>query len=216
VESGLLTSAEIRARARGSLAGNWKYAVLHFLVYYLILIGIGFVGGFIHPIVTWIANLLLTGALTYGVYNYYLTLVRGTVPTINDLFKGFDRFVPTFLLYLLSAIFTALWMLLLIIPGIIAVIRYSQAYYILRDHPDIGALEAIRRSKALMVGHKWRYFVLGLSFIGWFILGLIPCGIGVLWVAPYFYTALGHFYEDLVSRSEQLPPPPSPYEDVTA
>ncbi|WP_239618920.1 DUF975 family protein [Cohnella mopanensis] len=208
------TSSEIRARARASLAGNWGSAVLHFLLFYIIVIAIGFLS--LIPFIGWIASLLVTGALTYGLMSYFLNLSRNESPSTNDLFSGFQRFVPTFLLYLLMAIFTFLWMLLLIVPGIIAAFRYSQAYFILKDNPEIGALEAIRRSKELMVGHKGRLFVLMLTFIGWYILGSLALGIGLLWVAPYYYTALGHFYNDLISRSMSVPPPPppSPYEGV--
>lgn len=207
------TSAEIRARARASLSGNWKSAVLHFLLYVVIVGILGAIGEI--PILGWIVSLLVSGALAYGLSTYFLELSRGERPSTETLFSGFQRFVDTFLLYLLTAIFTLLWMILLIVPGIIAALRYSQAYYILRDNPGIGALEAINRSKALMVGHKWRLFVLTLTFIGWFLLCMITFGIGLLWLVPYVYTAFGHFYNDLINRSAPIPPPPSPYGGVT-
>jgi len=207
------TSSELRARARYSLRGNWTPAVLHFLLFYVVIYALGFIA--LIPFIGWIASVLLSGALNYGLYNFYLSFSRSNVPSTADLFSGFQRFVPTLVLYILTGIFTFLWSLLLIIPGIIAAIRYSQAYYILRDNPQIGALEAISRSKEMMAGHKWRYFVLILSFIGWIILACIPLGIGMLWVGPYMYTALGHFHNDLLSRSNAFapppPPPPSPY-----
>ncbi|QJD88318.1 DUF975 family protein [Cohnella herbarum] len=206
------TSAEIRARARASLAGNWTSAVLHFLLYYVVIWALGLLAYI--PIIGWIAIILVTGALTYGLFSFYLTMSRNQAPSTGELFSGFEKFVPTFILYIVMCIFIFLWSLLLIVPGIIAAIRYSQAYYILRDNPNIGALEAIQRSKELMEGNKGRYFVLYLSFIGWYILGIISCGIGLLWVAPYFYTALGHFHDDLRGRYMSYsspPPPPSPY-----
>ncbi|QMV42315.1 DUF975 family protein [Cohnella cholangitidis] len=211
------TSAEIRARARESLAGNWKYPVLHFLVYYLIVSGAGVVSYI--PFIGWIVPMLLAGTLTFGLYSYYLIFSRRGTPTINDLFSGFERFGTTLALYLLMGLFVFLWTLLLIIPGIIAGFRYSQAYFILKDNPQIGALEAIRRSKALMAGHKGRLFVLMLSFIGWYIVGMLTCAIGFLWIAPYYYTALAHFYNDLTGRSVIMPPPPpppSPYDGILA
>jgi uncharacterized membrane protein len=209
----VLTSAEIRAKARASLSGNWTPAVLHFLLYYVIAIGLGLIS--LIPLVGWIASVLLTGALTYGLYTYFLVLSRGELPSTAILFSGFSRFVETFLLSLLIGIFTLLWTLLFIVPGIIAALRYSQAYFILKDNPGISALEAINRSKALMAGHKGRLFVLGLTFIGWYLLCMITIGIGLLWLAPYIYTSFGHFYNDLISRSASVPSPPKPYGEVT-
>lgn len=209
----MLTSAEIRAKARASLSGNWTPAVLHFLLYYVITLALGSFS--LIPFIGWLASFLVSGALTYGLLSYYLMLSRGENPSTETLFSGFEKFVQTFILSLLIAIFTILWTLLLVIPGIIAAFRYSQAYYILRDNPGIGALEAINRSKALMVGHKGRLFVLVLTFIGWFLLCAITFGIGFLWLAPYFYTALGHFHNGLINRSASVPPPPNPYGGVT-
>lgn len=209
------TSAELREKARGSLSGNWTSAVLHFLLYYVILAACGSFATI--PIIGGIGVWLVSGALTFGVLNFYLSISRRENPQTADLFNGFGKFVDTFLLYLLSTIFIFLWSLLLIIPGIIAAFSYSQAYYILRDNPGISALEAIRRSKAMMAGHKGRLFILVLSFIGWFLLACLTFGIGLLWLAPYFYTAIGHFYNDLLthSASAPIPPPPSPYKNAS-
>jgi uncharacterized membrane protein len=206
------TSARIRELARGSLTGNWTTAVLHFLLYYVIVAVIGALSRI--PAIGWIVSVLLTGPMMYGLYAYFLELSRGKVPLTETLFSGFGRFVDTFLLNLLMSIYIFLWALLLIIPGIIAALRYSQAYYILKDNPGISAMEAINRSKEMMDGHKGRLFVLTLSFIGWFLLSCITFGIGFLWLAPYFYTATGHFYNDLISRSVSESPPPSPYVGV--
>ncbi|TFE23999.1 DUF975 family protein [Cohnella luojiensis] len=208
------TNAELRAMARGSLSGNWTSAVLHMLLYCVIQ---GVIQYFIEemPFVGWVGNLLVSGALTFGLVSFYLLISRGEKPETSVLFSGFNRFVNTFLLSLLMSIFTILWTLLLIVPGIIAALRYSQAYYILRDNPEIGAMEAIRRSKALMDGQKGKLFMLTLSFIGWFLLTILTLGIGILWLAPYVYTAFGHFHNSLISRSATLPPPPNPYSGVT-
>lgn len=75
------------------------------------------------------------------------------------------------------------------------------AYYILVDNPELSALEAIRQSKEIMRGHKGRLFYLWLSFLGWFLLGLITMGIGFLYVAPYYEAAKANFYEDLQRNS---------------
>ncbi len=83
------------------------------------------------------------------------------------------------------------------IPGIVAALSYSQAFYILAENPGIGALEAIRISKRMMYGYKGKLFLLYLSFIGWAILSALTLGIGYLWLIPYVSTTLANFYEEV-------------------
>lgn len=200
------TSAELRARARESLTGYWGKAATTTLLYAVMC----FIFGLIYRIqvVGWIVELLVTGPIVLGLYAYFLGIARKEEPGSSLIFSGFKRFIDAFLLCLLMGIFTFLWSLLLIVPGIIAYFRYKQSYYILKDNPQIGPLEAIRRSKEMMKGHKWRLFVLYLTFIGWYILGCIPLGIGLLWVIPYIQTAAAHFHDDLKSRTLGVPPAP--------
>ncbi|SFT26789.1 DUF975 family protein [Paenibacillus sp. BC26] len=192
----MLSRSEIRAQARQSLAGNWKTAVLHFLLYMVVS---GLISSITNKIdyIGWIINVLLTAPLAYGIYNHYLDFARGKIPAAADIFRGFQRYKETLIVYVVMAVFTMLWTLLLIVPGIIAALRYSQSYFILRDNPGIAPLEAIDRSKALMAGNKWRLFTLYLSFIGWALLCIPTLGIGYLWLGPYVSTAAGHFYEDI-------------------
>lgn len=98
---------------------------------------------------------------------------------------------------LLMCIFTFLWSLLLVIPGIIKMFSYAMTKYILEEYPELTASEAIDRSRAMMRGHKFDLFWLYLSFIGWGILCLFTAGIGYLWLVPYMETAEAAFYEDV-------------------
>lgn len=86
---------------------------------------------------------------------------------------------------LLRAIYIILWTLLLIIPGIVKSYAYRMVPYILADNPDIGASRAIELSNQMTNGEKWEMFVLDLSFIGWYLLGILALGIGVFFVMPY-------------------------------
>jgi uncharacterized membrane protein len=95
-------------------------------------------------------------------------------------------------------LFVILWALLLIVPGIIAAISYSMTFYIMADNKEMSAQDAIRKSKVLMTGNKYRYFCLGCRFIGWFILGIVTLGIGFLWIMPYFMVSNARFYESLI------------------
>ena len=100
---------------------------------------------------------------------------------------------------LLVTLYTVLWMLLFIIPGIVAAFRYSMTFYILAENPELSASEAINRSKELMDGNKWRFFCLGASFIGWIILTLFTLGIGNLFLNPYMQAAHAAFYRDITA-----------------
>jgi Predicted integral membrane protein len=99
--------------------------------------------------------------------------------------------------------FIFLWLLLFIIPGVVKILAYSQTYYILKDHPDYSATEAISASRRLMKGHKWNFFVFGISFIGWAFLATIPLFIGYLWFIPYISAAVAVYYQNL---TDQLTP----------
>ena len=93
-------------------------------------------------------------------------------------------------------VYLTLWTLL-IIPGIIKSFSYSMTYFILNDHPEYTANQAITESRHMMNGHKMDYFLLCLSFLGWFILSILTVGIGFLWLAPYFYATSAAFYEEI-------------------
>ncbi len=113
--------------------------------------------------------------------------------------QNYNGIIPTMLL---RGIFTFLWFLLLIIPGIIKSYSYSMVPYILGDNPNIGAKRAIELSNEMTYGHKFDMFVLDLSFIGWYLLGALALGIGVLFVLPYDNATHAELY--LVLRQKAL------------
>ena len=95
----------------------------------------------------------------------------------------------------LVGLFIALWSLLLVIPGIIKTFEYMMVGYILADEPDMAAMAALRKSKQMMKGHKWNAFVLGLSFLGWELLGVLTFGIlGIFYVRPYVEATFAELY----------------------
>ena len=78
---------------------------------------------------------------------------------------------------------------------------YSMAYFIMADYPDVGVVEALRSSRNMMKGNKFRLFCLDLSFIGWVLLGACACGLGGYVVTPYQYAARAEFYNDISGRA---------------
>ncbi|MDA0991114.1 MAG: DUF975 family protein [Verrucomicrobia bacterium] len=182
----------LMAQARVALSGRWPIAIGGFLLYQIIATGMSFI-----PFVGSIAVYILAGPLALGVITFALTIGRGGDPQIGQLFVGFKRFATTLCAYLLVMVFTLLWMLLLIVPGIIASYSYAMTFYIIADDPEIKAREAITKSKAIMMGNKWKYFCLNMRFFGWALLCLLTLGIGFLWLMPYMQVSMARFYDDI-------------------
>ncbi len=144
-----------------------------------------------------IVCLIFGGAVRLGYAKFNLALVDHKQADFQDIFSQFDRFGSGFLLNLLTFVFVLLWTLLLIIPGIIAGFSYSMAPYILYENPGMRPYDALRASKDLMKGNKWRLFCLEFSFIGWAILCAFTLGIGYLWLRPYEEAASASFYRQI-------------------
>ena len=139
---------------------------------------------------------LATMPLSYGLTAFILKFVRKEEVEYDEVFKYYSKFVPIFLLGLLMYIFIGLWSLLFVIPGIIAAISYSQAMYIMIDgEEEPGA--CIKKSKEMMYGYKWDYFVFMLSFFGWYLLCALTMGIALVYVAPYVSVSEALYYEEL-------------------
>ena len=153
-----------------------------------------------------IFTLLVMGAFALGASKYFLALIRRQPHSTGQAFSGFEHFGNALLLMLLYSIFVFLWTLLLVVPGIIAAFRYSQAFYILADDPNKGALECLRLSKEMMRDNKFKLFCVDLSFIGWLILAAIPSGIisGVINVATNG-VGIGYFLQSLIMLVTYIP-----------
>lgn len=212
-------SVELKTAAKENLDGKWLVAIAVTIVAWLLVeaftygnggnssiryvlengslvrVGNQNSNGF-HGLASLVA-FIIGGPIYFGVASYFLKLAKHMPAEFNELFSGFSLFKTNFVLNFFIMLFTILWSLLLIVPGIIAAIKYSMAYYIMNENPEIGALEAIQRSKEMMDGHKMRFFEMWLSFLGWFILGVVTAGLGMLYAVPYYRAAKANFYLDL-------------------
>lgn len=149
-----------------------------------------------------VVGFIIAGPLLVGQAIYLVDMIdHGTDgKKLELLFEGFKKsFLNSFLAMLLVGLFTFLWSLLFVIPGIIKMFSYAMTPYIIADHPDIDAIKAIDESRRMMHGHKAELFFLRLSFIGWFILGMITV-VGFIFVLPYYQTAEANFYLELRGR----------------
>lgn len=186
-------------QAREALKGKWGLAIGTSVAFNVLLSGVNMIPK------AGILAVFLVGPLVLGFTIFILELSRNQNPKFDHLFSGFKRFGDAFILNLLMGIFVLLWSLLLIVPGIIAGLSYSMAFYILADDPSIGGREALDRSKKMMYGYKWKLFALHLRFLGWALLSVFTLFIGMLWIIPYFSVAMAKFYDDLKKGSEVTP-----------
>jgi uncharacterized membrane protein len=192
-----MDNVELMALARAHLRGNWDIMAGTFLIY-LVITGILSVV----PVLGLLAGLLVSGPLLVGLHILALSTIRDREIALAQLFDGFTFFTLSMFTYLLMLLFICLWTLLLIIPGLLAMLSYSMTFFILADDHAIDPREAIRKSKELMAGHRWKLSCLAGRFTGWFLLGILTLGVGFIWIGPYFMTTMALFYDD-IRKNEQ-------------
>lgn len=177
---------QVKMQAKESLKGNWGIAI-----------GVILVAGILLSVASYVpfGSLVLTGVFAAGLAIVMLEIVRNWEVKFTDMFKGFNNFGTNCIAGILVSIFTILWSLLFVIPGIIKAYSYAMTFYILADHPEMSAKDAIKTSQVMMDGHKMDLFVLELSFIGWYLLCVITFGIAALYVGPYVSASYAAFYE---------------------
>ena len=194
-------------RALKDLEGNWGKSAIASLIVFII------AGGISTAVTAPMGNNLSLSYSTQGIWTllclplewgltvFFLNLIRHEDIRYERLFDGYKDFVRVFLASFLCQLAVTIGCILLIVPGIILGLMFSQYAYILKDDPQISALDALMKSMKMMDGHKMELFWLYLSFIGWAILALFTFGFGLLLLVPYVETTLAHFYEDL--KAEQ-------------
>jgi uncharacterized membrane protein len=141
--------------------------------------------------------LLYPLSLGYSVAHKELLQNGDAAITRNTVRLAFSDYVRNAVSILLVYLYTILWTLLFIVPGIIKGLAYSLTPFIVKDNPQLLPNEAINLSIKMMKGHKFDLFYLYLSFIGWILLAMLTLGIGLLWVIPYMQTAMAAFYLDV-------------------
>ena len=197
----MISNANIRAKAREILGkdifkASWLYPVL-------IMVIIACLNGALAA--TYVGPIVIAGLLSVASARYFMGRVRGDImpEKIESSIEGVkNNFVGSLLTGILYTVFVAVGSMILVIPGIIFSLSFSMAYYIINDHPEMSAMDALRESRRLMNGHKMQFFMLNLSFIGWAIVGAACFGVGTLWVSSYMSTAHAVFYEELIAMDQ--------------
>ncbi|MBR1962740.1 MAG: DUF975 family protein [Alistipes sp.] len=214
------TNSEIRQESLALLKGNWGAGVGATLLYCIVCFVAIFVTMAIASIVaygaqspettsliTQLASLLVSIFFIYpiamGMMTMFLPFVRGEKPLqASGLFYTLKApyYKKSIGVYLLIYIFTLLWTLLLIIPGIIKALSYSLAPYIMAENPELTANQAIEKSMKMMKGHKMDLFLIYLGYLGFSLLSIVGLCIPLLWIMPYYLTVFAKFYEEVKSE----------------
>jgi uncharacterized membrane protein len=211
------SNSQIRSSALASLKNNWGMAIVAFIIY-------GFFYSLINPDAThtiyeniqdnttyqiyynpiYSFAFLLIGPLELGYHKLYLDFDNTGKFNLETLFSGFKKFVPALFLFILQGLFVFLWTLLLIIPGIIKAISYSQAYFIMAEHEDLSAMDAIDKSMEMMEGHKMQYFVLMFVFFLMMVFSVILLFIPLFFIYPWMKMSLTKFYQEIKLESQMI------------
>ncbi len=188
--------SEIKQKAKAALKGHWfaNIVVLVLMVLITAVLDLTYVGA------------LLSGLVMFGSAAFYLELVKTKKAKVGAFFGGmFKKFFKRWGATLLISLYTCLWTLLFIIPGLVKSYSYAMTPYIMMEKPDMGINDAITKSRQMMKGHKWKLFCLDLSFTGWMLLSIVTLGIALVYVWPYYSAARAQFYKEVKKASRPAP-----------
>lgn len=194
-----MNRAALKAKAKKSI--NDKIFIL--LAIYIIVAALTAVLTFI---TFGIGGILISGGVMLSMAFIYLGVVgKNRTPQINDIAFGFSSktYLNGLVGYLRYTIFTALWSMLFVIPGVIKGISYSMMFYIMAENPTMDPGKAQKKSMAMTDGYKGDLFVLYLSFIPWFLLIGVTFGLASVYVVPYLQATLALYYEALKKKQEK-------------
>lgn len=190
-----MTRSQLKRRGRDVLSGNWGIALVTMVIN-------GAISGLTSAILPGLGGMVVSGPMEFGVQRIYLSLQREREPSVEEIFSGFEHFLNCFLTGVLRGVFCFLWGLLLIVPGIVKSIAYSQVFFLLNDDPEMEAMDVLRASEDLMDGHKLEYFLLQLSFLPWILLCVFI--VPLFYVVPYISATNAAYYEYLcASQGEE-------------
>lgn len=176
-----------------------------FIAIVLIAVVIALVVVLIATVIAVLLRVFLLQPLEVGCKRFFTRNLDDNAQVKEVCFSYDHNYMNSVKIMFFKGLYTFLWTLLFVIPGIIKSYEYKQVPYILAENPDITKEEAFARSKQMMSGNKWKAFVLDLSFLGWEILNTMTIGIlGIFYVKPYEYQTEAAFYEALKQETMNL------------
>ena len=199
--------ATLKENAKKSLKGKYKNAIIVLLIAGVITFLVSFVSGIIGGALDFnenntktlnsIISFFVIGLFYFDYLSFFLKISRNKEVEVNELWSKTNMYLSYLGLSILVGIIVSIGFVLFIIPGIILALMYSQVFFIMLDDEKIGITDAMKKSREMMNGHKWEYFVLILSFFGWMFLGILTFGILLFWVVPYMNVTTCNFYNQL-------------------
>lgn len=186
------SNLDILSRAWDALKGKWLLAIGLSLLHGVITAVLGNVG-------FGLGSLALSGALAFGFNRTMVQIYRGQTPVLDTYFDGFRNYLPTLILTILIGVILVVGLVLLIVPGILAAIGLSQAFYVLQDRPELGAEGALRESWRLTWtnGRMWKVLLMGFLLLFVMLGGMLALGVGVFFAIPLISVAGAGLYEEL-------------------
>lgn len=143
-----------------------------------------------------VAKVFVGNLLKMGGYRFFI-LNQTAQPGIGTLLDGFrsGHYVNIVLTMFLRDLFTTLWSLLLVVPGIVKHYEYLMVPYIIAENPAMDYKEAFQISKQMMDGEKMEAFIMDLSFLGWYLLSAVTCGLlAIFYVNSYVQASFAEMY----------------------
>ncbi len=195
-----MENSKIMKEAYASLTGKWALAIGGNLLVALISIAVAGVGWLMVG-EDWGANitsLIFAPPLAIGMTIFSLNISRDNNPEIDNLFIPFKTsWVNSILAYFMMGVLTFVGFILLIIPGIIAALMFSQVFFIMGEDKEISAYDALVKSMNMMKGYKWKFFRILLRLFVLAILCIFTLFIGFIWLMPYQNVVFAKFYDDI-------------------
>lgn len=143
----------------------------------------------------------LVNPVEVGANRFFKNNVNDSTTSFGVLGEGFSDFGRTFMTLLIRDVLVAVGLALFVIPGVYLMYAFRMVPFIVKDNPELSAIEVLKRSNEMMNGNKWQAFLLDLSFIGWYLLGAVTFGLGwFLWANPYHMSTNAALYLELKNQ----------------
>ena len=207
-----MENSEIVRESKSILRGNYGKVIFPFLIVFIVnnlltrtplyqsLFNISEIES---GIITFSITVLITFPLLVGLASYSISITNELFDS-NKLFDGFKIFVKSVFAGLIYNLLIILGLVLLIVPGFYAALTFSQVFYVISQNNDIGIKEAFKQSSALMKGHKWQLFKLGIRYLFYLILSVFTLYIWALWLIPQMNVSYAIFYRELNKKFSDL------------
>ena len=193
------SNSQLIQAAASALRGKWGLAIGGFIIVAIIQVIAGSFG-------LGLASIVIAGPMAFGQAIFFMAFSRGDQPVVDDLFSGFKRFGALLLLAILQMVIIFAGMILLVIPGIIASVGLSMAYFIAVDRPELEAPDVLRASWDLVWkgGHFWKVVGFALLAALLSIAGALCFGIGLLFTTPIILVGQAMLYDELRSKTAEF------------